>query len=126
MCLKKKNGFGSLFLGIKGRNRTMRRSGVSICNDPVLMVTLCDGLCRDNSSDSVMLVHVNNPAVSQLCSFITTHVLFSPLHLLLLYLILEMLQVRHYCIISATGWCWRLYRKHGYLFCSYHIGMTLL
>lgn len=34
--------------------------------------------CRDNFSDSMMLDHVNNPAVSQLCSFITIHMPFFP------------------------------------------------
>lgn len=90
----------------------MRRSGVSIYNDPVLVDHYVMILCRHNASDNVMLDHVNNPAVSQLCSFITTHVLFfSSPPLAVIFNVGndsgETLLLYHFCLLASTGGCTR-------------------
>lgn len=112
MCKKNKKKIVSLFLGIKVANSIMRRSGVSIYNDPVLVDHYVMILCRHNASDNVILDHVNNPAVSQLCSFITTHVLFFSSPPLAVTFNVgndsgETLLLYHFCLLASTGGCTR-------------------
>lgn len=90
----------------------MRRSGVSIYNDPVLVDHYVMILCRHNANDNVILDHVNNPAVSQLCSFITTHVLFFSSPPLAVTFNVgndsgETLLLYHFCLLASTGGCTR-------------------
>lgn len=116
--------FVNLFFHIRRRSRTVRRGRVSICDDLVHMDPSVIIFCRNNFGDSMMLDHVSDLTMSQLCSFITLYTLL--FLFLLLCWVLKHFRLSIFGPFLPVGLCWGLHWRSRCAFFGAHSGPALL